>query len=231
MAVTHGSSASVSGRGYRAGEWPFRKRAPILSPFVSQERLRFRISTTFRSKPMTVVDLITSNPIRNRSDLITLLHSIFQALQAGQSPGGARIHLGSTGTSFDPVAAELEGFARALWGLAPLMASEPDRREFEEIKYRWIQGLDSGTNPEEEAEYWGSSTRTGHDQRSVEMAALVCFNWASLLTETDAIKGFALAIAPRVFWDPLSSQARDRLNDWLIQINDSPLPDNNWYCQ
>jgi hypothetical protein len=113
---------------------------------------------------------IISNPVETREDLIDLLHDLLVPLQAGQSTGGARIRIGHTGTHFDQVAAELEGYARALWGLAPLLASEPNHPKYESLKEAWVRGLDSGTNPDHE-EYWGDHIDC--DQRFVEMAAIV----------------------------------------------------------
>jgi hypothetical protein len=116
------------------------------------------------------VKKITSNPVKSREDLIELLHDLLIPLQAGQSAGGARIRIGHTGTHFDQVAAELEGYARALWGLAPMLAADPENPKFSGLKASWVKGLDNGTNPAHE-EYWGD--HTDNDQRFVEMAAIV----------------------------------------------------------
>lgn len=116
------------------------------------------------------VKAITSNPVETRDDLVNLLHDLLVPLQAGLSTGGARVKIGHTGTHFDQVAAELEGYARALWGLAPMMASEPDHPKFANMKEAWVRGLDNGTNPDHE-EYWGD--HIDRDQRFVEMAAIV----------------------------------------------------------
>ncbi len=64
----------------------------------------------------------TSNPLQTRDDLAAFLKTLLQGLGAHTSPGGARIHLGFTGTHYDDIAAQLEGFARPLWGLASLLA-------------------------------------------------------------------------------------------------------------
>ena len=116
------------------------------------------------------VKKITSNPVNSREDLIDLLHDLLIPLQAGQSAGGARIRIGHTGTHFDQVAAELEGYARALWGLAPMLAADPENPKFSVLRAAWVKGLDNGTNPAHE-EYWGD--HTDKDQRFVEMAAIV----------------------------------------------------------
>lgn len=117
-----------------------------------------------------VVARIISNPVSSRSDLVSLLHSLISPLADAQSDGGARIKIGHTGTHFDTGAAEFEGFARALWGLTPLWAAEPDRPEFKEWRDRWVEGVRNGTDPYHE-EYWGDVR--DKDQRMVEMAALV----------------------------------------------------------
>ncbi len=102
--------------------------------------------------------------------MIALLLSLLKPLQNALSPGGARVRLGCTGTHYDSIAAEMEGYTRALWGLAPLLAAEPDRIEFRDLAESWRKGLESGTNPENE-EYWGECD--DKDQRFVEMAAIV----------------------------------------------------------
>jgi hypothetical protein len=119
-----------------------------------------------------LVKAIVSNPVESRDDLINLLHDLLVPLQAGQSTGGARIQIGHTGTHFDQVAAELEGYARALWGLAPMLASDPESPKFAKMRQAWGRGLDNGTNPDHE-EYWGD--HIDRDQRFVEMAAIVGF--------------------------------------------------------
>lgn len=116
------------------------------------------------------VKRIISNPVATRSDLVSLLHALLTPLAAAQSEGGARVRVGFSGTHFDTSAAELEGYARAMWGLTPLLAAEPDRPEFAEMRKSWAKGLASGTDPKGE-EYWGDSQ--DKDQRFVEMAALV----------------------------------------------------------
>lgn len=119
------------------------------------------------------VQAIVSNPVRTRSDMIQLLHSLLTPLHGSLSSGGARVQLGHTGTHFDTGAAELEGFARALWGLAPIMASEPDRPEFKQMREDWVKGLAEGSKVGGE-EYWGDCA--SKDQRFVEMAAIVCIS-------------------------------------------------------
>ncbi|WVW81841.1 hypothetical protein I302_103839 [Kwoniella bestiolae CBS 10118] len=156
------------------------------------------------------VQSIISNPVHTRDDLIQLLSDLLVPLVDAQSEGGARVTLGHTGTHFDSVAAEMEGYARALWGLAPLMASDPDHPLLTELGKKWREGLEAGTDKSKENEYWGD--HTDWDQRFVEMAAV----------------GISLAIAPGTFWDPLSPGAKKRVNEWLLKCNGRVFPTNNW---
>lgn len=118
----------------------------------------------------TCVSRITSNPLVDKSDMARLLSNLIRPLEACQSPGRARITLGHSGAGFDPIAAQLEGYARALWGIGPMLASEPDHPLFRSIKVRWVEGLINGTDPEH-VEYWGDCQ--DRDQRMVEQAAIV----------------------------------------------------------
>ncbi|GAA3599475.1 DUF2264 domain-containing protein [Nonomuraea rosea] len=148
---------------------------------------------------------LAGNPLRTRADLQEAVRDLCTPLAPAFSPGGARVRLGSTGASFDDTAAELEGFARPLWGLAPLAAGGGHFDGWE--TYR--RGLESGSDPGG-PEFWGDPV--DRDQRLVEMAAI----------------GFALALVPEQVWEPLARPARDNLVRWLSQINQRGTPDNNW---
>ena len=82
------------------------------------------------------------------------------------SPGGARARLGSFGSTFATRVAELEGYARPLWGIVPLVAGGGTFAHWD----RWVAGLAHGTDPDHE-EYWGPCGAE-IDQRMVEMAAI-----------------------------------------------------------
>lgn len=41
--------------------------------------------------------------------------------------------------------------------------------------------------------------------------------------------GFALAVAPHVFWDPLTEKQRGDVGSWLASINAREMPNTNWY--
>ncbi|MPY56341.1 DUF2264 domain-containing protein [Streptomyces spongiae] len=122
------------------------------------------------------------------------------------SPGRARVRLGVNTAIHDDTAAELEAFARPLWGLAPLAAGKGAVPHGE----LWLRGLAHGSDPAH-PEYWGEPR--DRDQRIVEMAAI----------------GFALALAPEQWWDPLSGPERDRLARWLRSALPRETADNNWH--
>ncbi|MFF3437476.1 DUF2264 domain-containing protein [Streptosporangium sp. NPDC002721] len=121
------------------------------------------------------------------------------------SPGRARLRLGTNAALYGDEAAELEAFARPLWGLAPLAAGGGSFGHWE----LWRRGLAAGTDPGH-AEFWGAATDV--DQRLVETAAI----------------GLALALAPEAVWDPLSGAERDNLAAWLLQAMTRETADNNW---
>lgn len=122
------------------------------------------------------------------------------------SKGCARLTLGYTGATYTPDVAEMEGFARVLWGLAPYFCGGGSSQEFEEI---YLQGLEHGSDPNN-SEYWG--TATDLDQRLVEMAAI----------------SVGLLLAQDKLWNPLSSGAKSNLATWLSQANRAETRDNNW---
>ena len=62
------------------------------------------------------------NPLQTRADVEKALHDLFNPLLPYFSEGGARVRLDGAAAHFDRAAADLEGFARPLWGLAPVAA-------------------------------------------------------------------------------------------------------------
>ncbi|MEV0090875.1 DUF2264 domain-containing protein [Streptomyces sp. NPDC050738] len=131
--------------------------------------------------------------------------SLAEPLLPHFSEGRARLRLGVNTAIHDDTAAELEAFARPLWGLAPLAAGGGAFAHWD----HWVRGLAAGTDPEH-PEYWGEPGP--HGQRIVEMAAI----------------GFALALAPDKLWDPLTGPERERVADWLRSALDRPTTANNW---
>ncbi|KIK68484.1 hypothetical protein GYMLUDRAFT_35910 [Collybiopsis luxurians FD-317 M1] len=146
-----------------------------------------------------------SNPLRSRTDVAAFLISMLDALQPHTSPNGARIHLGYTGTHFDDVAAQLEGFSRPIWGLASLIRGGSSYNGTS----RWQSGLAAGTDFSGD-EFWGNMR--DKDQRMVECSAI----------------GYALSVAGHKFWDPLSDKAKEDIGNWLGGMNDKEMPNTNW---
>jgi hypothetical protein len=152
-----------------------------------------------------MIDPLAGNPLRTRADLQEAVRALCATLAPRFSPGGARVRLGSTGAIFDEAAAELEGFARPLWGLAPLGAGGGRFDGWES----YARGLASGSDPAG-PEFWGDPVH--RNQRLVEMAAI----------------GFALALIPERVWEPLAPHERENLVRWLSLINRRQTADNNW---
>ncbi len=148
---------------------------------------------------------LVSNPLRTRTDLQEAVRSLFAPLKSCFSHGHARVSIGQTGAHYARRYADLEGFARPLWGIAPLLAGGGN---FEDL-HLYHQGLANGCDPHH-PEYWGQPGDYG--QALVEMAPV----------------GLALALAPHCFWEPLAPTAKQELARWLYSINEAKVGDNNW---
>ncbi|KAG9252313.1 uncharacterized protein F5Z01DRAFT_676192 [Emericellopsis atlantica] len=144
--------------------------------------------------------------VTDKASVQKLLETVLDPLEPFFSPDKARVKCpGGTAVRFDDVAAQIEGFARPLWGLAFLLAGDG--------KYRgtdwWIDGYRAGTDPKS-PEYWGYPR--DNDQRMVEMCPL----------------GYALAVAPEI-WDKLTTEERGNVEAWLgNSINEKTMPNTNW---
>ncbi|WGF87529.1 DUF2264 domain-containing protein [Marinivivus vitaminiproducens] len=148
---------------------------------------------------------MAGNPLRTRDDLRAALADLFAPLVPHFSPGRARVRLGGGAAHFDQAAAELEGFARPLWGLAPLALGKGDFDHWDLFR----EGLANGTDPDH-PEFWGE--QTDRNQRLVEMAAL----------------GFALALIPEIVWQPQSERAKRNIVRYLARANELAYGENNW---
>lgn len=145
------------------------------------------------------------NPLQSREDLAKAVLDLFNPLLPCFSEGGARVRLSATAAHFDRAAADLEGFARPLWGLVPLAAGGYDFPHWD--LYR--RGLANGTDPDH-PEYWGDIS--DRDQRQVELAAV----------------GFALALVPQHVWEPLAPRDKANLAAYLLSARNRDFIDNNW---
>ncbi len=146
-----------------------------------------------------------TNPLAGRADVERGIRDLFAPLLPHFSPGNARLRLDAAAAHFDRAAADLEGFARPLWGLGPLAAGGADFDHW--ARYR--DGLANGTDPAH-PEYWGRPA--DRDQRLVEMAAL----------------GFTLALVPQHVWEPLPRRAKGNVVAYLLDARQRDFVDNNW---
>jgi hypothetical protein len=149
----------------------------------------------------------STNPLRSREDVVAAVTSLLDPLLPGFSPHASMVKVGSTGTRFDETAAQVEGFARPLWGLAPLLAGGSAYAGTEQF----VQGLINGTDPESPG-FWGFMEDT--DQRMVEACPI----------------GFTLAVASKDFWEPLTAAQKTNVETWLGSMNGKEMPNTNWYA-
>ena len=145
------------------------------------------------------------NPLRTRADVEMALRDSFRPLLPHFSEGGARVRLNGAAAHFDRAAADLEGFARPLWGLIPLAVGGGHFEHWD--LYR--RGLANGMDPEH-PEYWGPVN--GTDQRQVELAAI----------------GLAMRMVPEHIWDPLDDRAKANIAAYLKHARQHAYANNNW---
>lgn len=148
---------------------------------------------------------LSGNPLRNRADVEKALRDLFAPLLPHFSSGGARVRLDGAAAHFDRAAADLEGFARPLWGLVPLAAGGGTFAHWD--LYR--RGLANGTDPGH-PEYWGPVN--GTDQRMVELAAI----------------GLAMRMVPQHIWEPLDATAKANISTYLLDARQHAYANNNW---
>ncbi|KAL5384056.1 hypothetical protein DPSP01_005532 [Paraphaeosphaeria sporulosa] len=146
-----------------------------------------------------------SNPLQSRDDVVAAVASLLEPLHGGASPKHSMVKVGATGTRFDETAAQVEGYARPLWALAPLLAGGSTYAGTD----KFVAGLVAGTDPESE-EFWGYME--DQDQRMVEACPI----------------GYTLAIAHKDFWDPLTDAQKKNVETWLGSMNDKDMPNTNW---
>ncbi|KAJ4371219.1 hypothetical protein N0V83_004436 [Neocucurbitaria cava] len=153
----------------------------------------------------------SDNCFTTHTDFKTASLALLRALKPYQSHGGARIKLPLvTGTHFDDVAAQLEGFARPLWAVGSLMHSNTlTKSEYHELIEPYVKGLANGTDPDH-PEYWGPVVL--RDQRMVEMEII----------------SFALLSAPDTMFHSQTEDARSNIMAWLKTINGKDFPTTNW---
>ncbi len=149
---------------------------------------------------------MAGNPLKTRNDVAIAIRDLYLPLTPYYSLGGARVRLDMAGAHFDRSAADLEGFARPLWGLAPLAAG--GGADFVDWSV-FRRGMANGMNPEH-PEFWGHLE--AKNQRLVELAAI----------------GFSLAIIPGILWEPQSPEAKRTIAHYLQQAYAQQFVENNW---
>jgi hypothetical protein len=148
---------------------------------------------------------LSGNPLAARADVARAVGDLFRPLLPYFSEGRARVRLSAAGAHFDRVSADLEGFARPLWGLAPLAFGGGAFDHWDDYR----QGLANGADPDH-PEYWGDIGDT--DQRQVELAAV----------------GFALRLLRDKLWEPLDARAKTNVACYLTAAREHEFINNNW---
>lgn len=149
---------------------------------------------------------LANNPMKTRADFARSAIELWQPLKPYFTPGCAGVDLGRTGAHFTKTAAELEGFARPLFGLAPLAKGNLPFDDWDMLSKGYANGCDP-----DHPEYWG--VVYDKDQRLVESAAL----------------GFGLIFAKDKLWDPLTTKQKGDVAEWFKSTLNKQVPDNNWH--
>lgn len=147
----------------------------------------------------------SSNPFQTKNDVVDGMLQLFEPLVQAFSEGGSRVSLGAAGASFVFDSAELEGFARPLWGIVPYVYGGGDFKYWE----LYQRGFTNGTNINH-SEYWGEPKNC--DQTLVDIAAI----------------GFALCFVPEFAWEPLTLEGKTNLSNYLLKVRDCEFCHNNW---
>lgn len=149
--------------------------------------------------------MFTGIKIKSKKDLLAL----FERFEAGalkyRHVGDGRLNLGSSAPHYDDNQAQIEGFMRLLWGAGP----RSNQSQGKKLLTYYYQGILSGVDPNS-PNYWG--TIHDYDQFMVELASLDMF-----LLETKEL-----------FWIHLSDQMQKKIVNWISQINQKKVHDNNW---
>lgn len=144
--------------------------------------------------------------LMTKKDFNDLCLSILNPLKGKYSEDGALLNLGTTATVYEDVSIGMEAFARPLWGLVPMWKGGCDDNGFDKI---YLKGLCAGPD-KSSADYWGKCR--DNDQRFVEMASI----------------SYAMLFVPDKVWNPLTDEQKNNLAQWLYQINNFRVVDNNW---
>lgn len=142
----------------------------------------------------------------DKIDYQNMLLGMVEPLKCRYSEGCASLQLGAETAGYGNRIAGMEGFSRILWGMVSYWAGGGTEKSLLPI---YQKGLGEGTNPQS-SEYWGDLH--DKDQRMVEMAAI----------------SYGILMIPDQLWLPLDETEKNRIADWLYQINLYTQADNNW---
>lgn len=143
--------------------------------------------------------------METKKDFVNCLEKILLPVKHCITPEKSGFRFSEAGVFYTKRVAELEAFARMLWGLAPLWGGGEDFDDFENI---YLDGIINGTDPKSVG-YWGEIH--DYDQKLIE-AAPVCL---------------ALVLAPEKLWEPLNDKQKENLINWLKKGNEVKRRENN----
>lgn len=142
--------------------------------------------------------------MHNKEYFVNQLKNILEPIEKFYN--GGSVQFAKHSAWYENASADMEAFARPLWGLVPLWAGGGNAESFEKL---YIDGLTDGADRESDG-YWGECHE--RDQRFVEMASIA----------------YGLIFAKDKLWEPLSQKAQDNLEKWLLSINEHDVCDSNW---
>lgn len=140
----------------------------------------------------------------NREYFVKMLKNILEPLKPYYN--GSKVQFTAHSAWYNNIAADMEAFARPLWGLVPMWHGGSEEKEFNAL---YIKGIAKGAD-KSDALYWGECGE--RDQRYVEMASLA----------------YGLLFAADKLWEPLTKSEKQNLIKWLWQINTHDVCDSNW---
>lgn len=119
---------------------------------------------------------------------------------------GGKVQFAKHSAWYENVSADMEAFARPLWGLVPFWAGGGENERFEKL---YMDGITNGSDENSDG-FWGECH--DRDQRFVEMASIA----------------YGIIFTPEKVWAPLKRKAKNNLEKWLLSINDKEVCDSNW---
>ena len=141
---------------------------------------------------------------KTKKDYTLLFEKLLQPLKNRLNNGA--LNIGYTGAIYRNDTIPVEGFLRILWGLVPYIAG--------------------GTHSEELIKIYNNGFKVGSDKNSPSYWGK-CGNINQLFVEMTPV-AFAILFARDKFWEPLDDTTKDNLAEWLYEINNYYVPENNW---